>query len=72
LCSTPPDAVCLELKLAFSTLPARATPTPDKMDAMGSFEAVVYAFSQQVAELREATLLRVDGACNQRPEVLYK
>ncbi|KAI3438852.1 hypothetical protein D9Q98_001269 [Chlorella vulgaris] len=32
------------------------------MDAMGSFEAVVYAFSQQVAELREATLLRVDDA----------
>lgn len=29
--------------------------------AAGSFEAVVAAFSQQVAELREATLLRVDG-----------
>lgn len=28
---------------------------------LGSFEAVVSAFSAQVAELREATLLRVDG-----------
>lgn len=27
----------------------------------GGFEAVVSAFSKQIAELREATLLRVDG-----------
>ena len=31
------------------------------MEPVGSFEAVVSAFSLQVAELREATLLRVDG-----------
>lgn len=30
-------------------------------EPVGAFEAVVSAFSQQVAELREATLLRVDG-----------
>lgn len=38
--------------------PAQQQPA---MEQQGSFEQVVQAFSSQVAELREATLLRVDG-----------
>jgi hypothetical protein len=37
---------------------------------MGSFEAVVSAFSHKVAELREATLLRVDGKQTQHEHIL--
>lgn len=37
------------------------------VEPVGAFEAVVSAFSQQVAELREATLLRVDGEQQRSP-----
>ena len=38
------------------------------MDQLGSFERVVAAFSASVAELREATLLRVDGEAALPPQ----
>lgn len=43
------------------SLASHCTVAQYNMDSVGSFEAVMGAFSQQVAELREATLLRVDG-----------